>query len=139
MMIRQQPNPATTPGDLTSLNWLSSLGIADRTLVDAIAQSSPNPAHVYATTISDPAGVYPQELMWQQTHSTPRRRRSSGQAARSRAPSNSADRLGAAAIQPIVGNKEPRPACSYSCLIAMALKACPAGSLPVHEIYRFIE
>ena len=32
-----------------------------------------------------------------------------------------------------------RPPCSYSCLIAMALKACSTGCLPVHEIYRFIE
>ena len=32
-----------------------------------------------------------------------------------------------------------RPSCSYSCLIAMALKACSTGCLPVHEIYRFIE
>jgi forkhead box protein N len=32
-----------------------------------------------------------------------------------------------------------RPPCSYSCLIAMSLKASPTGCLPVHEIYRFVE
>lgn len=32
-----------------------------------------------------------------------------------------------------------RPSCSYSCLIAMALKACTSKCLPVSEIYRFIE
>ncbi|XP_003386176.1 PREDICTED: forkhead box protein N2-like [Amphimedon queenslandica] len=32
-----------------------------------------------------------------------------------------------------------RPPCSYSCLIAMALKASSSGCLPVHEIYRFVE
>ena len=32
-----------------------------------------------------------------------------------------------------------RPPCSYSCLIAMALKASSTGYLPVHEIYRFVE
>ena len=32
-----------------------------------------------------------------------------------------------------------RPPCSYSCLIAMALKASTTGCLPVHEIYRFVE
>lgn len=32
-----------------------------------------------------------------------------------------------------------RPSCSYSCLIAMALKASSTGCLPVHEIYRFVE
>ena len=32
-----------------------------------------------------------------------------------------------------------RPPCSYSCLIAMALKASSTGYLPVHEIYQFVE
>ena len=32
-----------------------------------------------------------------------------------------------------------RPNCSYSCLIAMALKASRTGALLVSEIYRFIE
>lgn len=32
-----------------------------------------------------------------------------------------------------------RPSCSYTCLIAMALKASKTGALIVSEIYRFIE
>ena len=32
-----------------------------------------------------------------------------------------------------------RPRCSYSCLIAMALKASESGCLPVHLIYKYIE
>ena len=32
-----------------------------------------------------------------------------------------------------------KPPCSYTCLIAMALKSSAAGCLPVNEIYKYIE
>lgn len=32
-----------------------------------------------------------------------------------------------------------RPSCSYTCLIAMALKTSSTRSLPVNEIYKYIE
>lgn len=32
-----------------------------------------------------------------------------------------------------------KPQCSYTCLIALALKSSPTGCLPVNEIYKYIE
>lgn len=39
----------------------------------------------------------------------------------------------------LVQGQYKKPGCSYTCLIAMALKASETGSLPVSEIYRYIE
>lgn len=38
----------------------------------------------------------------------------------------------------VINNPYPKPAYSYSCLIAMALKNSKTGSLPVSEIYNFM-
>ena len=106
--------------DLTSLNWLSSLDVADRTVAGTVPQLTSTPARGYATSISNSGGT---SLKWNQ-HA----------AAEIQLDSRNSEMLNGAVIQPV-----PRPACSYSCLIAMALKASSAGSLPVNEIYRFIE
>ena len=99
--------------DLPNLNWLSSLGTANRspTHADASQQLSSTTGQVHATIVSKSSSTGVQGTNWSQ----------------------------AAVDGSTTTSKLPRPACSYSCLIAMALKACPAGSLPVNEIYRFIE
>lgn len=126
------PNTARMSDDLTSLNWLSKLSAADHTITDD--SSSSHTRRVYVNTIPDPASASLHGQAFQ-TKQSATRQRGSNHAARSRAPYHPVDRD----IQPVVERKYPRPACSYSCLIAMALKACLTGCLPVSEIYRFIE
>ena len=41
-------------------------------------------------------------------------------------------------VGPVKESGFPKPAYSYSCLIALALKNSPAGSMSVSEIYKFM-
>ena len=143
-LLKSDKFHGTLPADLTNLQWLQNMNVAipvdqntavnqqiDGVMVD------PNTAMPVSVQNSMNGGWSGQNLVQVQPSIHPRQvvvqRRAVDKPKKSNIPISAKDDK---------NHKEktyPKPVFSYSCLIAMALQDSDAGTLPVSEIYKFMQ
>lgn len=135
----QQKCHGNLPADLTNLQWLQSMNVA----IPVDQNTAVTQPHIDGVMV-DPNTAMPVQSMneWggqnpvqiQQIHSQHLvQRRPLDKAKKANVPISAKDDK---------NHKEktyPKPVFSYSCLIAMALQDSDAGTLPVSEIYKFMQ
>ena len=130
----------TLPADLTNLQWLQNMNVAI-----PVDQNTAVNQQLHDSVMVDPNTAMPVQNMngWASQNSVQVQSIHPQHAAQRRV----MDKPKKSTNIPITAKNDknhkektyPKPVFSYSCLIAMALQASDAGTLPVSEIYKFMQ